>query len=215
VADTGARTAVFEGTLSGAFRPGWSAVAMLAKLQFRSDAIVGATAGDAGAAGTTALTIGSTGDGNGKTQRLIGSLSANWSPQGRDRDGRTQRSEVGVFAAVRYNLDQVAGTGFASTDLASTSLLGGLDLRIGLGAHFDLGLVATVRHSPGDGTTSFALGPQLGISPVRDVLLTIGYNIKGFRDRDFAAMRSTQRGVFASVRMKFDNDSFRFLGLGK
>jgi hypothetical protein len=47
------------------------------------------------------------------------------------------------------------------------------------------------------------------------MLLTVGYNIKGFRDEDFSASRNTDKGVYASVRVKFDADTFGFLGLGR
>ncbi|HEX7930407.1 MAG TPA: hypothetical protein VF470_05830, partial [Sphingomicrobium sp.] len=66
----------------------------------------------------------------------------------------------------------------------------------------------------GDGATSFSFGPQIGVSPAKDVLLVIGYNLTGYRDRDFSAARNTDKGFFATVRMKFDTDSFDFLGLG-
>jgi hypothetical protein len=39
--------------------------------------------------------------------------------------------------------------------------------------------------------------------------------VEGFRDADFAGARSTDKGVYASVRMKFDTDTFSFLGLGR
>ena len=56
---------------------------------------------------------------------------------------------------------------------------------------------------------------QIGITPTKDVLLTVGYNISGFRDRDFSAARSTDKGLFATLRMKVDADTFGFLGLGR
>jgi hypothetical protein len=47
------------------------------------------------------------------------------------------------------------------------------------------------------------------------MLLTLGYNIEGFRDADFAAARNTDEGVFAALRFKFDTDTFGFLGLDR
>jgi hypothetical protein len=52
-------------------------------------------------------------------------------------------------------------------------------------------------------------------APAEDALLTIGYNVSGFRDRDFREARNTDDGLLAAVRMKFDADSFSFLGLGR
>ena len=39
--------------------------------------------------------------------------------------------------------------------------------------------------------------------------------LTGFRDRDFSAARSTDKGVFATLRMKVDADTFSFLGLNR
>ena len=50
--------------------------------------------------------------------------------------------------------------------------------------------------------------------PGDNILVTLGYNVTGFRDPDFAAARSTERGLFAAIRVKFDEGSFGFLGLG-
>ena len=41
----------------------------------------------------------------------------------------------------------------------------------------------------------------------------VGYNIAGFRDPDFSAARTTDKGFFATIRMKFDAGTFGFLGL--
>lgn len=188
----GQASAVIDAAISAAYRLAGSAFAALTKIEYRSDAISGAKVDDAGPAGRGALLI----DGDAKVRRLIGSVSANWSP---DKDDGSQQTEIGVFAAVRHNFDR-----FEAFDLLGTSVVGGLDLRFGIAPKLEFGGQVTVRHGISDGTTSYALGPQFGITPVDNMLLSIGYNITGFRDRDFTASRSTSRGLFAAVRMKFD-----------
>jgi hypothetical protein len=163
-------------------------------------------AGDTGPAGRAAFLI----NGNARSSRLIASVSGNWSPRGEDGGAFVQRNEIGLFGAVRRNFDT-----FEGYDLAGTTLLGGLDLRLGVGDRIELGGVATVRTNLSDKTTSYAIGPQIGISPARDVLLVVGYNFTGFTDPDFSAPRSTDKGLFATLRMKFDADTFGFLGLGR
>lgn len=202
----GAASEVFDGAIAAAHRPSRSPFAFLSKVEFRSDSVTNAVSGEAGPAGRTALTV----DGDARSRRVIGSISANWSPRGRDEGQFVQRNELGLFTAIRHNFD-----GYQDFNLAGTTLIGGLDARLGLGEHFDLGAVATVRHNLDDHTTKFAFGPQLGISPAKDVLLTLGYNVTGFRDRDFSAARSTDKGVFATLRMKVDADTFGFLGLNR
>lgn len=138
----------------------------------------------------------------------MASLSTNWRPAGNDDGQQVRRTEIGVFLGARYNLDRLE-----NQDVTSTALVAGLDARIGLGERIEVGGSATARANMSDGTTSFAIGPQIGISPAKNTLLTLGYNIKGFRDADFGAARHTDAGIYASVRVKLDSDSFSFLGL--
>lgn len=60
-----------------------------------------------------------------------------------------------------------------------------------------------------DRTTNYSYGPQVGLSPITEVLLMRGYNFNGCRDAN------SRLGVFASVKMKLDAKSFGYLGLGQ
>jgi len=209
--ENGAKTEIFDASLAFAHRPDSSEVAMLGKLEYRSDTVTDAVAGEAGAAGRTALIV----DGDAQSRRLVASLSTNWSPRGWDEDEngvkqQVRRDEYSLFLGARYNFDEVEGV-----ELSGTTLMAGVDGRIGIGDNFELGATATVRTNLEDDVTSFAYGPQVGYTPVDGVLLTVGYNVEGFRDADFAGARSTDKGIYASIRMKFDTDTFSFLGLGR
>ncbi|MBY0393897.1 MAG: hypothetical protein K2Q27_11600 [Novosphingobium sp.] len=207
---TGAQSEVGSAAISIAQRPATSAFAFLSKLEFRSDRISGVTA--ASATGTGAATDGTalTVDGNARSRRIIGSFSGNWAPSGRVDGQMVQRTEIGIFVAARHNLDRYQGF-----DLAGTTVLGGVDARIGIGKRIEVGGSATVRRSLSDGTTSYAVGPQIGIVPADNVMVVIGYNLTGFRDRDFAGARNTTKGVFATMRVKFDSNSLAALGIGR
>lgn len=202
----GAATEVLDGAVALAHRPAASDLALLAKLELRADRVVGAVAGEFSPTGRSALTI----SGNGQSSRLIASLSGNWTPRSRDGSGEIQRHELGFFTAVRHNFEQLQGF-----DLAGTTLIGGLDLRYGLGPRFDLGLTGTVRASLADKTTAYSLGPQIGFTPTKDVVVTAGYNFTGFHDPDFAAARTTMKGPFIALRMKFDQGILNWMGLGQ
>jgi uncharacterized repeat protein (TIGR01451 family) len=209
----GAQSVTASAAISIAHRPATSPLAFLAKIEFRSDVLragslqaTDAVAGDLGPASGSALTV----DGNARSRRVVGSVSADWAPTGRVDGAMVQRSEVSVFLAARHNLDR-----FEGYNLAGTTVLAGVDARIGIGERIEIGGTATVRRSLSDGTTSFAAGPQIGFVPSKNVLLTVGYNVTGFRDRDFGAARSTNKGVFTTLRMKFDSQSLGFLGLGR
>ena len=210
-AENGAETEIFDASIAFAHRPEISEVAMLGKLEYRSDVVRGAVAGEAGPAGRTALIV----DGDARSRRLIASVSTNWSPREWDRDENDElvqrrNDEYSLFLGGRYNLDR-----FEDTEFSGTSLLAGVDARIGIGERFEIGATGTVRANLEDDVTSFSYGPQIGFVPADGMLLTVGYNIEGFRDEDFSAARNTDKGVFAAVRVKFDADTFSFLGLGR
>ena len=201
-----ASTQGVQAALAAAFRPAGSNFASLAKLEYRGDRVTDAVLGQLGPVGRAALTV----DGDAQSQRLVASLSTNWRPGGEDGGKQVRRTEIGVFAGARYNLDRLERQA-----VTSTALLAGLDARIGLGERIEVGASASVRANLSDGTTAFAYGPQIGISPAKNTLLTLGYNVKGFRDADFSAARHTDKGVYASIKVKLDSESFSFLGLGR
>ena len=201
--ENGAATEILDGAVAVAHRPEEIDFAFLGKLEYRSDAVWNAVAGDTGPAGRTALSV----TGDAQSRRLIASLSANWSPDGVDDEGHLyRRDEYGLFLGARYNFDRIEGYG-----LSGTTLLAGSDVRIGITERFEIGGRGTIRANLRDETTSFSFGPSLGFVPTEGALLTLGYNIAGFRDNDFSAARETDKGLYASVRMKIDADSFAFL----
>jgi len=205
----GAVSEIMDASIAFAHRPDNSPLAMLGRLEFRSDRVTGAVAGEAGGAGgagRTALVV----DGDATSRRLVASLSTNFSPRGLDDGAEVRRHEFALFLGARHNFDEFEGTEFSGT-----SVLVGGDARIGIGERFELGTSTTVRTNLNDNVTSFAYGPTIGVVPAKGMLVTLGYNVEGFRDGDFAAARNTTKGVFAAVRMKFDADSFSFLGLGR
>ncbi|WP_133365390.1 carboxypeptidase-like regulatory domain-containing protein [Qipengyuania sediminis] len=201
-----AATEVIDAAIAAAYRPAGSELAGLAKLEFRSDRVSDAVLGQTGPAGRTALTV----DGDAKSQRLIASVSTSWRPVDENAGKSVRRSEIGLFAGARYNLDRLE-----RQEIAGTALLAGVDARLGIGERIEVGGSGTLRANVTEGTTAFAIGPQIGISPAKNTLLTVGYNIKGFRDADFAEARHTGRGLYASVKLKLDRDSLGFLGLGR
>ncbi|MFN4020281.1 MAG: hypothetical protein ACK4IC_07180 [Erythrobacter sp.] len=205
----GASAEILDASIAFAHRPSTSPFAMLGRLEYRSDQITGAVAGEiggAGGAGRTALIV----DGNATSRRLVASLSANYSPRGEVDGAAVRRHELQLFLGARHNFDQFEGSEFSGT-----SVLVGADARIGLGERIEIGANATLRSNLTDAVTSFAYGPTIGLVPADGMLLTIGYNVSGFRDGDFGAARHTDKGAFAAVRMSFDAGSLGFLGLGQ
>jgi len=51
------------------------------------------------------------------------------------------------------------------------------------------------------------------VTPFENANLVPGYNVAGFRDRDFEDNRFTRDGVYATFRLKFDQTTLQGLGL--
>ena len=201
----GAKTETAALALSWANRPDDSRLSILNKLELRSDKIFGAVIGRPSPIGGAPLTV----RGDAKSQRVIHSLAINWSPTQR-RDGDfLNRSEVSVFWGSRYSFDKIE-----ADELKGWSNVIGADIRFDLSKTIDLGVSGTVRANPGGKTYAYSGGPTASISPAKNTYITVGYNVVGFKDRDFEASRYTRKGPFVTLRLKFDQDSFARLGLG-
>ena len=203
-ADGGAMTRTVNAQLSWAHRPANKEWSFLDKLELRDDCVENAISGQPGPIGAL-LTV----TGNARSTRLINALSFNWSP----RTGRGEwldRTEIALFWGARYVADRYDGD-----DVKGFSNVVGADIRFDLGRHIEVGAAATVRAGLKSDSVAFSAGPQLSFAPVANSWIQLGWNVAGFRDRDFADDRYTRDGPYATLRLKFDQLSFAGLGLGR
>ncbi len=204
--DGGPKTETGSLAISWANRPDNSRFAFLEKLELRSDKIIGAVAGLPGPIGGAPVNI----QGDASSKRIINSFSLNWSPTEK-RDGEyLQRSEISLFLGSRYVADK-----FGADDLKGFSNVVGADIRFDLGKYVDVGAGGTIRQNPGGRSYSYAGGPSIGLSPIKNSYISIGYNVVGFNDRDFEDSRYTRSGPYVTLRFKFDQNTLGALGLGR
>jgi uncharacterized repeat protein (TIGR01451 family) len=200
-AENGAETRTANLQLSWAYRPSGSEWSWLEKLELREDRVAGAIAGQAGPIGLPLAVTG-----NARSRRMVNSLSINYSPNG----GMADRSEISFFWGSRYVSER-----FGAEDVAGWSNVVGADLRFDLSDTLDVGFAGTVRHGLGARAIAYSGGPSVGFSPVENGWVTVGWNIKGFEDRDFEEARYTRAGPYVTMRFKFDQLSLQALGLGR
>ncbi len=202
----GPRTDARAIAVSWAHRPDNSRFTLLEKLELREDRARGAVFGKPGPIGGAPLNI----DGDATSRRVVNSFSLNWSPVQKREDGTyLGRSEISAFWGTRYVFDR-----FGADDLKGWSNVFGADIRFDLSETLDVGVAGTVRQNPGGRAYAWSGGPTLGLSPMKNAYVSIGYNVVGFHDRDFEASRYTRSGPFVTLRLKFDQNSFSALGLG-
>ena len=58
----------------------------------------------------------------------------------------------------------------------------------------------------GDGAAETAVGIEAGYMAFKNMWLSVGFNLKGFRAPDLAGEAYTQRGLYARLRFKFDEN---------
>jgi opacity protein-like surface antigen len=71
---------------------------------------------------------------------------------------------------------------------------------------------ASVMRSVNAGVHDYGAGVSLGYNVMDNLWLSLGYNVRGLNDRDFNDAGYSARGLFVSLRMKVDQDTF---GLNK
>jgi hypothetical protein len=77
---------------------------------------------------------------------------------------------------------------------------------------WDIGFNTSTLFSGKDGSIHYGVGPEVGITVLKNIRLGFGYNLFGFSDPDLTADQYTEPGFYVALRMKFDETLF---GLGK
>jgi len=73
-------------------------------------------------------------------------------------------------------------------------------------------MFGSVMRSVNAGVRSYGLGASVGYKVVDNMWLSMGYNVRGMSDRDFADASYRAQGAYITLRMKVDQDTF---GLNK
>jgi hypothetical protein len=173
-----------------ALRPLDSRWSVLERLETRNDRA------DAGAIGSNALALPVFADGVQTTLRVVNNLAVNYRT---GSEGAGHGFEASLYHGAKY----VRGR-YADETLDGFIDVVGLEARKDIGHSFDIGANVSVQHSWTSGTAAFSAGPSFGVSPGKNVWLTAGYNVTGFRDRDFEDARWTRKGPFVTARLKLD-----------
>ena len=131
-------------------------------------------------------------------------------------DSRKLVNNVAVNTQIddRWQLTANWGTKYVQTDydidgarqeLSSWSNLVGAETRYDLTRWLDVGARAQAILSEGD--TAWSFGPSVGVTPVDNVWVSLGYNFDGYVDEDFEAAEYSRSGPYIQIRFKFDQDS--------
>ena len=113
-------------------------------------------------------------------------------------------AQLSLQLGIKYVLDQIDGRNFRAF-----TALAGSELRYDIAPKWDVGVRASYLYSGAANNARYSYGVSLGHSPVRNLWLSVGYNLQGFQDEDFFAADYTARGPYLSFRFKVDQESMR------
>lgn len=192
---TGARASYASADVALALRPLDSRWSVLERLELRYEGA------DAGFTDSNVLGVPAYGAGTQVTTRAINNLALNYrtGPEGAGH---------GFEGTVYYGAKYVKGR-FADDTFDGFIDVTGFELRRDLGRRLDVGVQGSVQHAWNTGTWSWSGGPSVGLSPAKNLWVSAGYNIAGYRDRDFEDDRYTRSGPYVTMRLKFDQTTIR------
>jgi hypothetical protein len=193
VSATGAVAASTAADLALAWRPPGSAWSVLERLELRGERA------DPGFDDANALGVPAAGSSAQTTRRIVNDLALHWRS---GPEGGAHRVEASLYHGAKY----VRGR-YADETYDGFIDVMGFDLRRDLGQRFDLGVAGSVQHAWTAGAWAWSGGPSLGVSPGAGWWISAGWNVAGYRDRDFDADRYTRAGPYVTLRFKFDRDT--------
>ncbi|MDP2228584.1 MAG: hypothetical protein Q8J78_14030, partial [Moraxellaceae bacterium] len=130
-------------------------------------------------------------------RRLVNNLNAS---------RRWEQDQLSLQYGAKFVFDTIDGERVAGyTDLI------GVEWRRDLNERWDVGAQTSLLHSWEPGVMDYSWGLSVGVTPMKNAWVSLGYNFKGFTDADFSAAQYTAEGFYLKMRLKVDQDSLREL----
>lgn len=131
-----------------------------------------------------------------ESRRLVNNFNAN-----RRMSENSQLALQYAFKYVRSTFDLLDVSGY--TDLI------GADFRNGFGERWDAGIHTSIYHSYRSKVVDYGFGLDVGLNVADNLWVTLGYNVHGFHDEDFASARYTAQGPYLQISIKADQHTLK------
>lgn len=135
-----------------------------------------------------------------QSSRLVNNTHVNWQ--------LNNRTQMGLQIGLRQVI-----TSFDGDDYSGATGLLGADYRRDVTKHFDVGMHGTLQQSFKSGVGRSSLGGDVGVTFMKNVWVSMGYNVQGYNDKDFDDAHYLAQGPYVKFRIKFDQDTFKDLNL--
>jgi uncharacterized repeat protein (TIGR01451 family) len=128
--------------------------------------------------------------------RLVNNFITNYRPR--------KDLQLSLHYGAKYVLETIDGSDYSGyTDIV------GLEGRYDISKDWDIGLQGSILHSWSSGQLDYCEGVSIGYNVMQNAWISLGYNLTGFKDKDFSQADFTARGPFIRFRLKFDQNSVR------
>jgi len=131
-----------------------------------------------------------------KTQKIVNNLNVNLMP--------TAKSEVALQHGFKYVVDRVS-----DFEYEGVTQLFGVDARYDITKTWELGVQGSWLYAQSANNMDYGFGLYSGHNLFDNMVLTLGYNWKGFEDRDFSLQTYRVEGAYFRFNMKFDQESLK------
>ena len=129
-------------------------------------------------------------------RRIINNINANYK--------RDRKMQLSIQYGAKYVFEQLDAMDFSGyTDLI------GLEGRYDITKHWDISARGTMLHTWESKQYATSFGPSIGYNIMENAWISVGYNIKGYYDRDFSLSNYTTQGPYVQFRFKFDQNSIK------
>lgn len=137
-----------------------------------------------------------------QNRRLVNNFISNYKPD--------HINQLSFLYGAKYSLDQLDGNSYGGyTDIYSAEYRRTLAQRWKI--LWDAGVHASTLNEWETGTFQSSFGLSLGMSPQKNIWISLGYNFDGFTDTDFSGSDYTAKGFYIKFRLKMDQESLRDL----
>ncbi len=114
----------------------------------------------------------------------------------------SNKSQISSHYAIKINREKIDNNEFSTTVDAI-----GLEAIYDLSKKIEIGVNGSLLHIWESGDMQESYGGYLGYSFFKNLYLGVGYNFKGYYDKDLSTYLNSAEGAYLKMRMKLDNES--------
>lgn len=135
------------------------------------------------------------------TTKVINNLNVNYTP--------FDEFEISLQHGFKYavnTIDDYSFTGIAQ--------LFGIDTRYDITPKIDIGMQASVLSAQSANNLDYGTGAYVGYNVASTMWLSLGYNVRGFRENDFSLQTYRAQGPYIRFMMRLDQQSLKEMARG-